>query len=198
VNFEAHNAIGFYSSAFLLVFSGTAMVMATSRQSAALIRFITHSPGLPPPSGTALLPNIAALRTELAQRARSFDPMSIDEIVKEASRIVPGVHFTGLQTLNIRAGDIMLSFRPDGSPPSQIGYLYVTPRAGRLQLLPPQDPAEYALPERLVRFWARRIHSGDIFGRMSRLIAGFFSFMLAILAVTGPAIWWARRRGSQI
>ncbi len=197
-NFEAHNVIGFYSSAFLLIFSATAMVMATSRPSIAILRLITRSPGMQPPAESALFQEFAPLRGELAQRARNSDPMSVDEILKEASSKVPEAHFTGFQTLNLRAGDLMLSFRPEGALSSQIGYLFLNPRAGRLQVQAPQNAADYGLPEKIVRIWARRIHSGDIFGRPTRWITGFFSFMLAILAVTGPAIWWARRRGSQI
>jgi len=46
-----------------------------------------------------------------------------------------------------------------------------------------------------VRFWVPRIHRGEIYGRPTRWIAGLIGFLLAFLAVTGPAIWWLRRRG---
>ena len=70
----------------------------------------------------------------------------------------------------------------------------MNPLNGRIQQS--QDPSTFTFPERIVRNWVPRIHEGEIYGRVSLWIAGFFSFMLAILAVTGPVIWWLRRRGA--
>jgi len=42
--------------------------------------------------------------------------------------------------------------------------------------------------------WNRELHTGDIFNLPTRILAAFFSLMLPVLAITGPLIWWTRRR----
>jgi uncharacterized iron-regulated membrane protein len=47
---------------------------------------------------------------------------------------------------------------------------------------------------RIVKLWNREIHTGDILGWPTRIIAAAASLTLPLLAVTGPLIWWNRRR----
>ena len=42
--------------------------------------------------------------------------------------------------------------------------------------------------------WIREIHTGDIFGWPTRLLACLVSLALPILAITGTLIWWNRSR----
>ena len=46
--------------------------------------------------------------------------------------------------------------------------------------------------------WNRELHTGDIFNLPTRILAAFFSLMLPILAITGPLIWWNRRRANNL
>jgi len=41
----------------------------------------------------------------------------------------------------------------------------------------------------------RDIHSGDIWGYPGRALACLMSVSLVIQAITGPYLWWKRRRG---
>ncbi len=74
-----------------------------------------------------------------------------------------------------------------------MNYILVDSATGRVQVL--LDPRLMALPDRIVRYWVPRIHEGEIYEPLSLWLAGLVSFAVAILAVTGPAIWWWRRRG---
>jgi len=47
---------------------------------------------------------------------------------------------------------------------------------------------------RFVKLWNREIHTGDIGGLPTRILACLVSLMLPVMAVTGPFIWWNRRR----
>ena len=50
-------------------------------------------------------------------------------------------------------------------------------------------PASY----NLARMWTREIHTGDVFGLPSRVIAVVASLALPLMAITGPWLWLARR-----
>ena len=51
-------------------------------------------------------------------------------------------------------------------------------------------PLAYLIP----REWNREIHTGDIFGWPTRVLALLFSLALPALAITGPVVWLGRRR----
>ncbi|HKF56710.1 MAG TPA: PepSY-associated TM helix domain-containing protein [Blastocatellia bacterium] len=42
--------------------------------------------------------------------------------------------------------------------------------------------------------WNREIHTGDILGWPTQILAFFVSLMLPMLSITGPLVWWTRRR----
>ena len=46
---------------------------------------------------------------------------------------------------------------------------------------------------RIVKLWNREIHTGDIGGLPTRILACGVSLSLPLLALTGPLIWWNRR-----
>ena len=71
------------------------------------------------------------------------------------------------------------------------GLLVVNPVTGKVEQ--PEVSRNFTFAERVVRVQVREIHTGDFLGPPTRWIAGFFSFMLAVLSVTGPLIWWNRR-----
>ena len=48
------------------------------------------------------------------------------------------------------------------------------------------------VPLKYARLWNQEIHTGEIFGWPTRILASIFSLSLAALAVTGPWIWWNR------
>jgi uncharacterized iron-regulated membrane protein len=47
---------------------------------------------------------------------------------------------------------------------------------------------------KITRMWIREIHTGDILGWPTRLLACLVSLLLPILAITGLLIWWNRSR----
>jgi len=47
---------------------------------------------------------------------------------------------------------------------------------------------------RYPHMWNRMIHTGDVFGWPTRILAALMSLTLPLLGVTGPLIWWFRRQ----
>jgi uncharacterized iron-regulated membrane protein len=42
--------------------------------------------------------------------------------------------------------------------------------------------------------WIREIHTGDIFGWPTRILACLMSLALPIAVITGTLVWWNRNR----
>ena len=93
----------------------------------------------------------------------------------------------------------------DPSTPAKLWFKFPedhTPNGRSIQLLDPctgrsvftistrSAPVSYLYP----REWNRELHTGDIFGWPSRVLAFLSSLTLAAMAVTGPAVWLMRRR----
>ena len=47
---------------------------------------------------------------------------------------------------------------------------------------------------KISRLWIREIHTGDILGWPTRLLACVMSLILPIMTITGSLIWWNRNR----
>jgi len=180
-NLELHSAIGFYSSLILVIFSVTSVIMIYSRPAIGVVARMTHTPGVPP------VPRLAAT-VALPQGARRLD---LDESMRAAMRLLPpDARFTEVSLSN--GGELYFFYQPSGDASDQEGLLVVNPVTGKVDQR--EASRNFTFAERVVRVQVPGIHTGDFLGAPSRWIAGFFSFMLAVLSVTGPLIWWNRRQ----
>ncbi|MGD0798023.1 MAG: PepSY-associated TM helix domain-containing protein [Acidobacteriaceae bacterium] len=179
-NFELHSSIGFYSSLVLIVFSVTSMIIIYSRPAIRVVARITHTPAVPS------VQRLSA-STALEGGAKRLD---LDESMRAAMQLLPpGARFTDMSRMN--NGQLYFFYQPSGGTYDLQGLLLVNPKTGKVQQL--EAPRNYTFAERVVRVQVRQIHTGEFLGAPTRWIAGFFSFMLAVLSVTGPLIWWNRR-----
>ena len=178
-NFELHSAIGFYSSLILVIFSVTSVIMIYSRPAIGVLARITHTPALP---------SVPRLTTSVAlpRGARRLD---LDESMQAAMQLRPDARFTVVGLVN--NGELYFFYQPSSGTNDQEGLLIVNPVTGKVRQQ--EVPRNFTFAERVVRVQVPGIHTGDFLGPPTRWIAGFFSFMLAVLSVTGPLIWWHRR-----
>ena len=181
-NFDLHAALGFYASAFLLIFAGTAMLMGFSRPAVALIRLVT-------PASAQAAPDSAAVQDRLRRLPRLPVPLDLDQAEAKLLQAHPGALLTSLRLFDDRNKTIEFSYRPGSGP---VAVTLVNAATGGLQEFP--TLAQIGRPERIVRYWAPRLHQGQLFGNVSLGISGLVGFALAALAVTGPLIWWLRRK----
>jgi uncharacterized iron-regulated membrane protein len=49
-----------------------------------------------------------------------------------------------------------------------------------------------------MRLWNRQYHTGDIYGWPTRILALVSSLALVVMTITGPMIWYKRKRTSQM
>jgi uncharacterized iron-regulated membrane protein len=83
---------------------------------------------------------------------------------------------------------------PEDHTPAGRTNLFIDPFTGKVvyRLSSRTGPLGF----RIVKLWNREIHTGDIGGLPTRILACLISLALPVMTVTGPLIWWYRRRSS--
>ena len=179
LNFELHQALGIYLSLFLLIFATTAIVIHWENEATRLANRITNSANLPDsPRPQALTPKVPTL--------------SPDRLLSIAESAVPGAHATWILLVG---NPVRIAMKyPEDRTPSGRTNVYIDAYSGLVvyQLNSRTGPLGY----RIVKLWNREIHTGDIGGLPTRILVCVLSLMLPVMVVTGPLIWWNRRRRS--
>lgn len=176
-NFELHQALGIYLSLFLMIFAVTAMVIHWENEATRLANRITHSTDPPPfPRMQPLTPNAVTL--------------SPDRLLSIAESAAPGANASWI----LLAGNpVRIAMKyPEDRTPSGRTNIFVDAYSGDIvyQLNSRSGPLGF----RMVKLWNREIHTGDIGGLPTRILACVLSLLLPLMAVTGPLIWWNRRK----
>jgi len=86
---------------------------------------------------------------------------------------------------------VVLKFPEDRTP---VGRSRVLIDAATGQVLHVESSRQMTAAMKYARMWNRELHTGDIFGLPTRILMALFSLALPLLAITGPLIWWLRRR----
>ena len=176
LNFDVHQALGIYSSFLLMIFSVTAMVIHWEGKATFMADRLTHSPEAPA-FPAAQQPVSGAI------------PLSPDRLLAIAERSVPGARATMMQFAGspIR---IAMQYPEDRTPVGRTN-VFLDPYTGKVVYL--LSSRTGPLGFRIVKLWNREIHTGDIGGLPTRILACAISLSLPVLAFTGPLIWWNRR-----
>jgi uncharacterized iron-regulated membrane protein len=67
--------------------------------------------------------------------------------------------------------------------------------SGKVRML--TDARSAPLGFKLMRLWNRQYHTGDIFGWPTQMLALVSSLVLVVMTITGPMIWYKRKRTSK-
>lgn len=177
LNFELHQTLGIYLSLFLMIFAITALVIHWENGATRLANRITNSVDVPPfPRVQPWSANAVAL--------------SPDRLLSIAESAAPGAHATWIL---LSANPVRIAMKyPEDRTPSGRTNLFIDAYTGDIvfHLNSRSGPLGF----RMVKLWNREIHTGDIGGLPTRILACVTSLMLPVMAVTGPLIWWNRRR----
>jgi len=113
-----------------------------------------------------------------------------DRLLAIAAREAPGARPTGLY---MDENPVRIPMRyPEDRTPAGRTNIFIDAYSGAVVYH--LDSRTGPLGFRIVKLWNREIHTGDILGWPTRIIAAAASLMLPLLAVTGPLVWWNRRR----
>jgi uncharacterized iron-regulated membrane protein len=122
--------------------------------------------------------------------------LSADELVAMAMHAAPGAAPTAID-LPDTPGDpalVLLKYPEDRTPAGRT-RIYLDPYNGKV--IASTDARKVPLAVMYASRLNREIHTGDVYGWPSKLLACFFSLMLPVLAISGPLLWWHRRVASQ-
>ena len=177
LNFDLHNAVGICSSVFLLIFALSGVVIHWEDLASNLIRYVTRSPAEAPMADASPV-----------LRATSI---YADQAIAIAESAVPGARPTFMQLGSEGPIRIAMKFPEDHTPAGRT-VVFLDRYTGKILSLKNSRTASIAY--KYTRMWNREIHTGDLFGWPTRILACLSSLTLPVMAITGPLIWWNRRR----
>ena len=177
LNLDVHQVLGLYTSAFLIVFALTALVIHFDDEASRWLNTLTGSANEP------RFPRSTPLSAD--RPAPDFDA-----VLAAAQRAEPDASVTGLL---LGRNPVRVGMRhPEDHTPAGRTNVFVDAYSGRVVMLVDSRTASPGF--RLVKLWNRELHTGDIGGLPTRILACGISLSLPILVVTGPLIWWNRQR----
>jgi uncharacterized iron-regulated membrane protein len=178
--FDLHQMLGLWSSACALLFALTGIAIGFEDQVNDWAFAVSHIQPAPWP-----MPK---------PPAAGVPPLSPDELLAKAASIAPG------------ARPIVLDFGDSPNDPVLVIMKFPEDHLGRTHVILDRYTGDVLrfdntrampVPLKYARLWNQEIHTGDIFGWPTRILACIFSLAVAALAVTGPWIWWNRNRAQR-
>jgi uncharacterized iron-regulated membrane protein len=180
-NFDLHHAVGFYSSLFLLILSLTGVIMAFSEYTTPALYSMTHS-------------EPAELDTD-STPIEGARPVSPDQAIALGLASLPGTTLVSLMPPNGKEGSWRVGLHfPEDRTPGGRSQVYVDQYSGKV--LAVQSSRTAPAGTRLVNL-NRALHTGDVGGAPTKLLACLMSLAVAVQAFTGVVMWWKRRTPSQ-
>lgn len=182
-HFYAHQAIGIYAWAFLMVLSLTGIALHWEDSAGRLADRLT---GSPPPARMLPPDPVQADAT----------PLDSDQLVAIAEKAAPGALVTVIQMAAKPLAPVRIIMKyPEDHTPAGRTNLFLDAYTGKVRQL--TDARSAPLGFKLMRLWNRQYHTGDIFGWPTQMLALVASLALLIMAITGPMIWYKRKRASK-
>jgi len=182
INFDLHNSVGLYASVFVVIFAFTAVVMHWEEQFYPVANFLTRSADETPDP-----------RLSSAPAAPGTPPASLDQLLAVAQAQMPGARVTqiGLPTKPTDIARVWLKFPEDGTPAGRT-WVYLDQYSGKV--LWARNARTAPLGTRYMKSWNRQIHTGDIFGWWSKIVAFLASLSVGFLSISGPLIWLLKQK----
>lgn len=176
--FGLHNSVGFFSSLFLLIFALTGAYMAFGNWTVPVTYKLTGSKPLPDDPPSIAVAGAASISPDRALNvARDFLPAAIPLWV-----VIPEEK-TDAYLVKMRF--------PEDHSSNGASIVWVDQFSGKV--LGAWDSRTAPVARKIERA-NRDIHSGDIWGYSGRALACLMSMALVIQAITGPYLWWRRKR----
>ena len=169
---DLHSAMGIYAVAFLFVFAFTGIFP----RGIGMTRPPRFTEPLHAPGSVELTP---------------------DDLLASAQKAVPGATPVWFDLRwQPRHGGAIVGFRyPYDHTEQGRTLVYIDPWSGKV--LHVASTEQMSTFRRFALLWDMEIHTGTIFGWPTRVIAALSALVLPVMACTGPAIWWMRRKKRQ-
>ena len=178
--YDLHSTIGIVSSLFLLAFSLTGIVVHWEDAAGRWAKGVSHMPADPP-------------RPHPGKPAPGVTPLEPTQLLSLAQAAVPGARATTVGLSDDAASPALVILKyPEDHTPAGRTRIFFDAYSGKILSLTNSRAAPAAVV--YVTRLNREIHTGDIGGWPTRILAATFSLSLPLLALTGPLLWWQRRQ----
>ena len=178
--FDLHQVLGGFGWILLLFLAGSGIVIHWNEQALSLMTRLTGAP-----------PTAAPPRSASECQGKSI--LDAEALIVAARAAAPGARATVLPVSPDVTRPVRVIFKyPEERTPAGRTLVYLAACNARpLQVvLSRTQSAAY----RWTRMWNREIHTGEVWGWPTRILAALASLALPLMALTGPIIWWGRRR----
>lgn len=176
-NFDLHQAVGFYSSVFLLVLAVTGVTIGFEEYTVPAMYRVTQSE--PMPSSVPSAP------------AKGASPISPDQAEAVAEAALPGARLVSIIFPGGPKASYRVSLRyPEDLTPGGRSRVLVDQFSGRVLLV--ENSRTAPAGTRLVNL-NRALHTGDIGGWPTKILACLISLAVVAQAFSGAVMWWKRR-----
>ena len=177
--YDLHSTVGVVSFVALIAFAWTGIVVHWERAAQRWANQVSHVPRPSPPQPDPPAPGAVAL-----------DPA---QLVALAQAAVPDAHATAMDLADSAASSVLVIMKfPEDHTPAGRTRVFLDAYSGKVLALASSRAAPAAVS--YVTRLNREIHTGDVGGWPTRIVAAIFSLALPLLAVTGPLLWWQRRQ----
>jgi uncharacterized iron-regulated membrane protein len=178
--YDLHSTVGVVSSLFLLIFALTGILVHWENSVRQWAAAVSHLPANPP-------------RSKPAKPAPGSVPLEPSQLLTRAQAEAPGARPTEIYLADTpdHPAMVIMKFPEDHTPVGRTRIL-LDPYSGDVLSLTSSRATSLALS--YATRLNREIHTGDIGGWPTRILAAIFSMCLPLLALTGPLLWWQRRR----
>jgi len=177
-SYEWHNVVGFYTSAFMLIFAVTGIVVHWDDETRVLINRMAGEKDPQKPKRAA--------------SPRKTAPLDPDQLLTAAVNAVPGARATAILGIGGNSPVHLMMKYPEDRTPAGRTTLDIDGSTGEIVSM--QTSRTAPIGTRVAKLWNREIHTGDIGGLPTRVLACVASLSLPVLAITGPLMWLGRLR----
>ena len=177
LNWDLHNVIGIYAGLFLLLAAVTGFFISFEQP----MYWMTRSK--PPERTRAARSTPPALSEAL---------LNLDGVLATANAAIPGARPTLVLLPATPAASYAVFMRvPEETSPATHSLVQIDQYSGKV--LRAEDFRKGSQGYRAIRF-NRSLHNGDVLGTPTHIVMAASSALMAVLAVTGPLIWWGKRK----
>ena len=174
LSFDLHNAIGLFSSLFLLLFAITGTYMAFEPL------FYAITPSKPVTQPTFSMPQVG------------LKPVSLDLVATAAEDTLPGAAVLWIVIPRQPREAYFAKMRfPEDRSDNGSSMVWIDQFSGKVLAVASSRTA--ALGNK-IQNRNLLIHTGAVFGNGGRAFAAFVSLILVLQTVTGMQLWWNRRK----
>lgn len=176
-NWDLHNVIGIYAGIFLLLAAVTGFFISFEQP----MYWMTSSK---PPERPRMIRSTPPAAPQPA--------LNLDDVLKTASDAIPGARPSQVLLPANATGSYVVFMRvPGETSPAVHSNVLIDQYTGKV--LRADDFRKGSQGYRAIRF-NRSLHNGDVLGTPTHIVMAASSALMAVLAVTGPLIWWGKRK----